>query len=48
MACFDESQAKRRIDVNRKSNTGFGGTIRLADGRIHMIMGTGCPCAPPG
>jgi hypothetical protein len=35
------------IDFNRKSSSGFGGTIKLADGRIHVIMGTGCPCEAP-
>jgi hypothetical protein len=35
------------IDFNRKSDTRFGGTIRLADGKIHVIMGAGCPCEAP-
>ncbi|MFI5282302.1 MAG: hypothetical protein ACHQ0J_04145 [Candidatus Dormibacterales bacterium] len=36
------------IDFNRKSQSSFGGTIKLSDGKIHVIMGAGCPCALPG
>ena len=35
------------IDFSRKSNSSFGGTILLADGRIRVILGPGCPCAAP-
>jgi hypothetical protein len=36
------------ITFNRKSNPSFGGTIYLADGKIHVIMGQDCPCGTPG
>lgn len=32
------------IVFNRKSNPSFGGSIFLADGKIHVIMGQDCPC----
>ena len=32
------------ITFNRKSNPSYGGTIFLADGKIHVIMGQDCPC----
>ena len=35
------------IDFSRKSNPGWGGTIYLADGKIDVIMGDGCPCGVP-
>jgi len=35
------------ITFNRKSNPSFGGTIFLADGKIHVIMGQDCPCGTP-
>jgi hypothetical protein len=35
------------IVFNRKSNPNFGGTMFLADGKIHVIMGDGCPCGVP-
>jgi hypothetical protein len=35
------------IAFHLKSSSNFGGTIKLADNRIHVIMGPGCPCAPP-
>lgn len=31
----------------RKSNPNWGGTIFLADGKIHVIMGERCPCGVP-
>jgi hypothetical protein len=36
------------IAFNRKSSPSFGGTIRLSDGTIHVIMGQDCPCGTPG
>jgi hypothetical protein len=35
------------IVFNRKSNPSFGGSIFLADGKIHVIMGQDCPCGTP-
>jgi hypothetical protein len=35
------------IVFGRKSNPNFGGEIFLSDGRIHVIMGDGCPCGVP-
>jgi hypothetical protein len=35
------------IVFNRKSDPKFGGTIFLADGKIHVIMGQDCPCGVP-
>jgi hypothetical protein len=35
------------IAFTRKSNPTLGGTILLADGKIHMIMGQDCPCGTP-
>jgi hypothetical protein len=35
------------IVFNRKSSTTWGGSILLADGKIHVIMGDGCPCGVP-
>jgi len=35
------------IVFNRKSDPKFGGTIYLADRRIHVIMGQDCPCGVP-
>jgi hypothetical protein len=35
------------ILFNRKSNPSFGGSIFLADGKIHVIMGQDCPCGSP-
>ncbi|HYT11327.1 MAG TPA: hypothetical protein VEL12_00960 [Candidatus Nitrosopolaris sp.] len=35
------------IIFNRKSNPSYGGTIFLADGKIHVIMGQDCPCGTP-
>jgi predicted small lipoprotein YifL len=35
------------IIFNRKSNPNFGGTIFLSSGKIHVIMGEGCPCGVP-
>jgi hypothetical protein len=35
------------ITFNRKSNPSYGGTIFLADGKIHVIMGQDCPCGTP-
>ena len=35
------------ITFTRKSNPTFGGTIFLADGKIHVIMGQDCPCGTP-
>jgi len=35
------------IAFNRKSNPAWGGTIFLADGKIHVIMGQDCPCGTP-
>jgi hypothetical protein len=36
------------IDFSKKSRAGgYGGAIRLADRRIHVIMGDGCPCEIP-
>ena len=36
------------ITFSRKSNPSFGGSIFLADGTIHVIMGQDCPCGTPG
>jgi hypothetical protein len=35
------------IVFNRKSDPSFGGSILLADGKIHLIMGQDCPCGTP-
>jgi hypothetical protein len=35
------------ITFSRKSSPSYGGTIFLADGRIHVIMGQDCPCGTP-
>ena len=35
------------IAFNRKSNPSYGGTIFLADGKIHVVMGQDCPCGTP-
>jgi hypothetical protein len=35
------------IVFNRKSNPSFGGSIFLAEGKIHVIMGQDCPCGTP-
>jgi hypothetical protein len=35
------------IVFSRKSAPTWGGTIFLADGKIHVIMGDGCPCGVP-
>jgi hypothetical protein len=35
------------IDFNRKSKASFGGTIKLSDDKVHVILGDGCPCEAP-
>lgn len=35
------------ITFNRVSDPTFGGMIYLADHKIHVIMGQGCPCGAP-
>ncbi|HEX9099235.1 MAG TPA: hypothetical protein VF956_07110 [Candidatus Dormibacteraeota bacterium] len=35
------------IVFSRKSSPTWGGSILLGDGRIHVIMGDGCPCEVP-
>jgi hypothetical protein len=35
------------IIFKRNSNPSYGGTIFLADGKIHVIMGQDCPCGTP-
>jgi hypothetical protein len=35
------------IVFSRKSAPTWGGSILLADGKIHVIMGDGCPCGIP-
>lgn len=35
------------IVFHRKSDPSFGGSIFLADGKIHVIMGQDCPCGTP-
>lgn len=35
------------IVFSRKSTSDFGGAIRLSNGKIHLIIGEGCPCGLP-
>jgi hypothetical protein len=35
------------IVFNRKSSPTWGGSILLGNGKIHVIMGDGCPCGVP-
>lgn len=35
------------IVFNRSSNPAWGGTLDIAEGKIHVIMGDGCPCGVP-
>jgi hypothetical protein len=35
------------ITFNRISNPAWGGAIYLADHKIHVVMGDGCPCGAP-
>jgi hypothetical protein len=35
------------IGFSRKSAPTWGGSILLGDGKIHVIMGDGCPCGVP-
>jgi len=43
-----DSKGGGLIIFTRKSNPSYGGTIFLADGKIHVIMGQDCPCGTPG
>jgi hypothetical protein len=43
----ESGQGGGLIVFNRKSDPKFGGTIYLADRRIHVIMGQDCPCGVP-
>lgn len=42
-----DAQGGGVIVFNRRSNPNFGGTIFLGAGKIHVIMGDGCPCGVP-
>ena len=43
----EQSATGQLIIFTRKSNPAWGGTVFLADGKIHVIMGDGCPCGVP-